>query len=292
MGPTGLCGSDLHYYAHGANGSFKIQAPMVLGHESCGIITALPESEDSAASGLKVGDRVALEVGISCRLCQFCQRGRYNLCSKMRFASSAKTFPHLDGTLCEVMNHPVHLVHKLPEGMDLTLAALAEPLSVVLHAYRRARMEPGARVLVLGAGAVGLLACALAKASGATTVVVVDIEEEKLKFAKEMGWADEVFCLPKGARVSGAESLEVAKKNWEGLRESPAVQETLGLEDGFDAVFECTGVETCMQMACFVSVDWVEVLISGFDHRWKSAVHWYGDCESPSARRHLSHSRG
>lgn len=254
MGVTGLCGSDLHYYAHGANGSFKIQAPMVLGHESCGIITALPDNADTT---LKVGDRVALEVGISCRLCQFCQRGRYNLCSNMRFASSAKTFPHLDGTLCEAMNHPLFLVHKLPEGMDLSLAALAEPLSVVLHAYRRARMQPGARVLVLGAGAVGLLAAALAKASGATTVVVIDIEEEKLKFAKEMKWADETYLLPKGPRVSGAESLEVAKQNWEGLKASPVVQGVLGLEEGFDAVFECTGVEPCMQMACFVSAVWI-----------------------------------
>jgi L-iditol 2-dehydrogenase len=243
----------VHYYSHGANGAFKIRAPMVLGHESCGVITALP-ADHPASSPLKVGDRVALEVGINCKQCKYCKAGRYNLCSGMRFASSAKTFPHLDGTLCETMTHPIDMLHKLPAELPLPLAALAEPLSVVLHAYRRARLEPGARVLVLGAGAVGLLACALAQASGATTVVAVDIEQGKLDFAKQMGWADAVHCLPRGPRVSGAEALEAAASAWEGLKSSSAVQDVLGLEDGFDAVFECTGVESCMQMAVMVSM--------------------------------------
>lgn len=101
----------MHYYSHGANGAFKIQAPMVLGHESCGIVTALGPNQP-AASTLKVGDRVAMEVGIYCKSCTMCKKGRYNLCSQMRFASSAKTFPHLDGTLCEVMCHPSDLLHK------------------------------------------------------------------------------------------------------------------------------------------------------------------------------------
>ena len=242
----------MHYYSHGANGTFKIQAPMVLGHESCGIITALPATLP-AGCNLQVGDRVALEVGINCKNCTFCKRGRYNLCSNMRFASSAKTFPHLDGTLCEVMNHPLDLCHKLPPSLPLPLAALAEPLSVVLHAYRRAALQPASRVLVLGAGAVGLLAASLAKASGATTVVAVDIEQGKLDFAREMGWADATHTLPRGPRVSGAEALEVAKTAWDGLKASEGVQAVEGLEEGFDAVFECTGVESCMQLAVMVS---------------------------------------
>jgi len=84
---------------------------MVLGHESCGIITALGPDLPPTCT-LKVGDRVALEVGVYCKSCRFCKIGRYNLCSQMRFASSAKTFPHLDGTLCEFMCHPVDLLHK------------------------------------------------------------------------------------------------------------------------------------------------------------------------------------
>ncbi|WOO80863.1 Sorbitol dehydrogenase [Vanrija pseudolonga] len=260
MGVTGLCGSDLHYYVAGANGTFKIQAPMVLGHESCGIITALPASY---SGHLAVGDRVALEVGINCKNCHYCKIGRYNLCKGMRFASSAKTFPHLDGTLCEVMTHPVDLLHKLPASLDLPLAALAEPLSVVLHAYRRAQLQPGARVLVLGAGAVGLLAAALAKASGATTVVAVDIEQGKLDFAAAQGWVTGTHLLPRGARVSGLDALEVAKTQWEGLQKDEVVSSVEGLVEGFDAVFECTGVESCMQLAVLAAAPGTKVLYVG-----------------------------
>jgi threonine dehydrogenase-like Zn-dependent dehydrogenase len=101
----------VHYYSHGANGIFKIQAPMVLGHEASGIITSLPQTLPPGCT-LQVGDKVALEVGVYCKVCKYCKKGRYNLCSGMRFASSAKTFPHLDGTLTEVMCHPVDLLHK------------------------------------------------------------------------------------------------------------------------------------------------------------------------------------
>lgn len=252
----------VHYYSHGANGTFKIQAPMVLGHESCGIITALPATLPAGCT-LQVGDRVALEVGINCKNCKYCKEGRYNLCKNMRFASSAKTFPHLDGTLCEVMTHPLDLLHKLPPALDLPLAALAEPLSVVLHAYRRAHLQPAARVLVLGTGAVGLLACALAKASGATTVIAVDIEQGKLDFAAKMGWVDGTYCLPRGPRVSGAEALEAAKTNWEALQKDAVVTAVEGLDEGFDAVFECTGVESCMQMAAFAAAPGSKVLYVG-----------------------------
>ena len=137
--------------------------------------------------------------------------------------------------------------------MSLDVAALAEPLSVVLHAFRRARLQPGARVLILGAGAVGLLACSLARASGCTSVVAVDIEQAKLDFAAQMGWASGTYALPRGPRVSGFEALEVAKSGWEGLKAHESVTSVEGLSEGFDAVFECTGVESCMQLAPMVS---------------------------------------
>nr|XP_019005099.1 xylitol dehydrogenase [Kwoniella mangroviensis CBS 8507]OCF68560.1 xylitol dehydrogenase [Kwoniella mangroviensis CBS 8507] len=259
---TGLCGSDLHYYLHGANGIFKIREPLVLGHEAGGIISAVGPNVNPDF-GLKVGDKVAMEVGVSCKSCKNCRKGRYNLCKNMRFASSAKTFPHLDGTLREVMTWPAELVYKLPPTLDLALAALAEPLSVVLHAYRRANLQPGARVLVIGTGAVGLLTCALARASGSTTVVAVDIEQGKLDFAKQQNWTTGIFCLPRGPRVSGLEALEAAEKSWKALKESDAVQSVEGLEDGFDAVFECTGVESCMQMAPMAAAIGTKVLYVG-----------------------------
>ena len=143
---------------------------------------------------------------------------------------------------------------RLPPTLELRLAALAEPLSVVLHAFRRANLLPGSRVLILGAGAVGLLAAALLRASGATTVVAVDIEEGKLDFAQQMGWTTGTYLLPKGPRVSGTTAVAAAQAGWEGLRASEAVTSVNGLaDDGFDAVFECTGVEVCMQLAVMVS---------------------------------------
>ena len=104
---TGLCGSDLHYFAHGRNGSFALRAPLVLGHEAAGVVVAL----GPGVTHLRVGQRVAIECGLMCNQCEYCNKGRYNLCKNMRFASSAKTFPHLDGTLQDRMNHPAHVVH-------------------------------------------------------------------------------------------------------------------------------------------------------------------------------------
>jgi L-iditol 2-dehydrogenase len=151
---------------------------------------------------------------------------------------------------------------RIPSTLSLHTAALAEPLSVVLQAFKRAQIAPASKVLVLGAGAVGLLTCSLAKASGCTTVIAVDIEQGKLDFAKEMGWATGIHLLPKGPRCSGADALEVAKSSWEGLRDSEVFKGVLGLEDGFDVVLECTGVESCMQMAVMVSAFLVSSLLS------------------------------
>jgi len=108
---TGLCGSDLHYYSAGRNGDFAVRAPLVLGHESAGTITALGAGVAVSHPHLRVGQRVAIEAGISCRNCAYCEKGRYNLCKGMRFCSSAARFPHVDGTLQERMNHPAFVVH-------------------------------------------------------------------------------------------------------------------------------------------------------------------------------------
>lgn len=227
-------------------------APMVLGHESCGVVTALGPNLPPSST-LQIGDRVALEVGVSCRSCEYCRAGRYNLCPEMSFAASTMVFPHRDGTLREVLCHPAELCYKLPPSLHLPLAALAEPLSVAINAFRRAQNQPGARVLVIGAGAVGLLTSALAKAGGCTTVVAVDIDQGKLDFATEKKWVTGTCCLERGPRVSGVEALDVATKSWETVKASEVVQAVEGLERGFDAVFECSGVESSMQMAVMVS---------------------------------------
>jgi len=143
---------------------------------------------------------------------------------------------------------------RLPDSCSFEAAALAEPLSVVLHAVRRSGLRAGDRVLVLGAGAIGLLACAVARAQGATTTIAVDIDQPKLDFAKENGWATGVHCLERGPRVSGADAMAAGKKAWEGLKASQVVTGVDELDEGFDVVMECTGVESCMQMAVYVSI--------------------------------------
>ena len=127
-------------------------------------------------------------------------------------------------------------------------AALAEPLSVILHAARRAQLAAGQTVLVYGAGAIGLLACALAKARGARRVVVVDINQARLSFAQDNGFAQQTYCLPAATRPkTPEEQLLRAKESGE------RILEAFGEPAGFDCIFECTGAEPCIQMAIHVS---------------------------------------
>jgi L-iditol 2-dehydrogenase len=105
---TGICGSDVSYYKKFANGDLCACAPLSLGHESSGVVVAI----GSKVSNFRIGDRVALEVGIPCGECGICRKGRYNLCKKMRFRSSAKSIPHFQGTLQERINHPAKWCHR------------------------------------------------------------------------------------------------------------------------------------------------------------------------------------
>lgn len=105
---TTLCGSDLHYYNNYRNGDIQVQEPLSLGHESAGVVVAV----GSQAEGFRCGDRVALEVGLPCEECERCKEGRYNICERMKFRSSAKAFPHFQGTLQERVNHPAAWCHK------------------------------------------------------------------------------------------------------------------------------------------------------------------------------------
>ena len=105
---TGICGSDVAYYKHFCNGDLRACSPLTLGHESSGVVLAIGEG----VTGFHIGDRIALEVGIPCSSCQACQGGRYNLCPKMRFRSSAKSVPHFQGTLQQRINHPAKFCHR------------------------------------------------------------------------------------------------------------------------------------------------------------------------------------
>ncbi|OQE29921.1 hypothetical protein PENSTE_c002G09757 [Penicillium steckii] len=197
---TGICGSDVHYWEHGSIGSFVVKDPMVLGHESAGIIKKV----GSAVQSLKVGDRVAMEPGIACRRCEPCKSGKYNLCVNMAFAAT----PPYDGTLAKYYVLPEDFCYKLPEQISLQEGALMEPLSVAVHIVKQASVSPGQTVVVFGAGPVGLLCCAVATAFGASQVIAVDIQQSRLDFAKE--YATTSTFMP--SKVSALENAERLKK--------------------------------------------------------------------------------
>ncbi|KAH8087164.1 GroES-like protein [Cristinia sonorae] len=257
---TGLCGSDLHYYLHGRNGDFAMRSPLVLGHEAAGVITAI----GPGVRGFHIGQRVAIEAGVMCNNCDYCSSGRYNLCKSLRFASSAKTFPHLDGTLQDRMNHPAHVIHPLPDNCSFEQAALAEPLSVLIHAARRVGLSSSkpSTVLVFGVGAIGLLACALAKASGATRVCAIDINQARLDFAVEQGFAQQAFCLPMVDKAKTTdEQLRRAKDN------IMSALSAFDMPEGFDIIFECTGAEPCIQMSIHAAITGGKVMLVGMGSR-------------------------
>jgi len=249
VGATGLCGSDLHYYNHFRNGDILVREPLSLGHESAGTIVAV--GSDVQGTDFKVGDKIALEVGVPCGACDLCKEGRYNICKKMSFRSSGKSFPHFQGTLQERINHPAAWCHKMPEGMSLKLGALIEPLSVALHASRRANLPKGNTVLVLGAGAVGLLAAAIARVYGAKTVILADIDQGRIEFGVQKRFATGNFLVPKRRGADIDENLAIAKETAAALGE---VKGSDGQPIGeFDAVFECTGVPSCVQAGIYAT---------------------------------------
>ncbi|KAH8171497.1 alcohol dehydrogenase groES-like domain-containing protein [Sarocladium implicatum] len=253
---TGLCGSDLHYYNHYRNGDILVREPLSLGHESAGTVLAV----GSEVKGLSAGDRVALEVGLPCESCEYCTRGRYNICKEMKFRSSGKYFPHAQGTLQERINHPARWCHKLPSSISLDLGALMEPMGVAMHARNRAALAPASTVLVFGAGAVGLLTAAVAKASKTKSVVICDIQKDRVDFAVDNGFADAGFVVPMLRPETTEEKLAFAKEV-AALASAVAVgNDMLG---DVDVTFECTGVESCVQSAIYATKPAGKVMLVG-----------------------------
>ncbi|KAI2616103.1 GroES-like protein [Hypoxylon sp. NC1633] len=224
---TGICGSDVHYWEHGAIGHFVVKDPMVLGHESSGTVVDIGD----AVNTLKKGDRIALEPGYPCRRCQPCLSGHYNLCPKMQFAAT----PPYDGTLTGFWVSPADFCYKLPDNVSLQEGALIEPLAVAVHIVRQAAVTPGQSVVVMGAGPVGLLCAAVARAFGASKVVSVDIVKSKLDFALS-------FC----STHTYTSQRVPAEQNAANIREAA------DLPDGADVVIDASGAEPSIQTSLHV----------------------------------------
>ncbi|MEU5593978.1 L-idonate 5-dehydrogenase [Streptomyces sp. NPDC020298] len=179
----GICGSDLHYYRHGRVGDFTVREPMVLGHEIVGHVAALGPGADGPA----VGTPVAVHPATPCDHCAECGAERRNVCAGTRYLGSAARTPHVQGGFAQHVTVPDAQIRALPSHLDLRRAVLAEPLSVALHAVRRAGDVRGKRVLVTGAGPIGCLVTAALRHEGAAEVVVSDLMETPLRIARACG---------------------------------------------------------------------------------------------------------
>ena len=176
---VGTCGSDVHYYEHGRIGAFVVERPLVLGHEPSGVVVG----RGADATRHEIGQRVALEPGVPCSTCEQCKAGRYNLCPRMRFFGT----PPIDGAFAEYVVLREDFAHPVPDALSDEAAGLLEPLSVGVWSCRKGRVAPGSRVLITGAGPIGLVATQAARAFGATEVVVTDVNQRRLDVAKELG---------------------------------------------------------------------------------------------------------
>jgi L-iditol 2-dehydrogenase len=176
---VGVCGSDVHYFTHGRIGDHVVESPLVLGHEAAGVVVAAGE----AAARHEAGQRVAIEPGVPCRRCRACRTGAYNLCPDVRFFAT----PPIDGAFARYVVIPEDFAHPLPAGLSDEAGALLEPLSVAVWANWKAGVRSGDRVLVTGAGPIGLLVAQVAKASGAAEVTVTDISPQRLEAAARLG---------------------------------------------------------------------------------------------------------
>jgi L-iditol 2-dehydrogenase len=204
---VGVCGSDVHYYEQGRIGHFVVEAPLVLGHEASGVVVVVGSQVDQ----LSVGQRVAMEPGVPCLHCLQCRSGRYNLCPDVRFFAT----PPIDGAFASYVTIHADFAFPVPDTLSDDAAALIEPLSVGVWACRKAGVTPGDRVLVTGAGPIGLLAMQVARAFGAEDVTITDVNPYRLEVAR---------------RTGATRALDV--------REEPLSEAV----DGADVLLECSGV--------------------------------------------------
>ena len=183
LGAAGICGSDLHYYFEGRNGSFVVREPLVPGHEASAVVAGV----GPRVTRVRVGDKVAVSPSHACGRCEACREGREQLCSNMKFLGSASLFPHVQGMFQEYFVMGERQCY--PVGGEITLGelAFAEPLAVGLHAVNRGGDLLGKSVLITGAGTIGCVTVLAARLAGARKVTVSDILDRPLEQARTVG---------------------------------------------------------------------------------------------------------
>jgi L-iditol 2-dehydrogenase len=241
---VGICGSDLHWFSEQGIGDARLVSPLVLGHEFSAVI-------DGGACN---GQRVAVDPAISCGVCEPCQKGYPNLCSKVIFAGHGGT----DGALREFMTWDITCLHQLPEGLTDEDGAMLEPLGVAIHAVDLAHLKTGMTVGVFGCGPIGLLIIQLARLSGAARIIATDKLPHRVEAAKALG-AQHVFLTD-----GGPSGLTCTCSTGAG-RTEPEVSQILAANGkrGVDVAFEVAGEQGAVEDAVAAVVPGGKVILAG-----------------------------
>ncbi|MEI9427087.1 NAD(P)-dependent alcohol dehydrogenase [Mesorhizobium sp. Cs1299R1N3] len=209
---VGVCGSDVHYYTHGAIGSYVVRAPMVLGHEAAGTIVEVGANVRS----LKVGDRVCMEPGVPNLSSRATKLGIYNVDPDVTFWAT----PPVHGILAPYAVHPAAFTYRLPDNVSFAEGAMVEPFAIGMQAASRARIVPGDVAVVVGCGPIGIMIALAALAGGCSKVLISDFSAPKLKIAAQYAG---IVPVNIGER-SLVDAVAAATDNW-----------------GADIVFEASG---------------------------------------------------
>lgn len=229
---VGICGTDLHIY----NGGMNVPTPLILGHEFVGDIVKIGNN----VTNIKVGDRAVAEHVIGCGKCSYCSQGKRNLCKVPTIIGINR-----QGALAEYLSIPANLIYKIPDELSYDEGVLVEPLSIAVYAVRKAGVDVGDRVAVVGQGPIGLLVDFVAEASGGT-VFGFDKHDNRLAYAKN------IHDISKGFNITQPDFLKQFTK------EAP---------DGADIVFEAVGSNTSAELAIELARSGGKVIILGvFEH--------------------------
>jgi len=231
---VGVCGSDVHYYLEGRIGNQVVKAPIILGHEFSAWVAGLGEGVE----GLTTGQLVAVEPAIPCGRCESCQHGHPNLCPGVRFCGT----PPVNGVFAEYTVMPAKNCFPLPEEFSAVEGALLEPLGIAVHSVDLAHLKPGQTVAVLGAGPIGLLTAAVAKAAAAGAVYMTEPLAYRRQFA--LGYVADAALNPD---------------------ESDVVAEIMGLTGGrgVDVAFEAAGAPETPDQAAAMTRPGGKVIVAG-----------------------------
>ncbi|PWC19669.1 NAD(P)-dependent alcohol dehydrogenase [Brenneria corticis] len=233
---VGICGSDVHGFESGPFIPPKDPNQEIgLGHECAGTVVAVGR----AARKFKPGDKVNIEPGVPCGKCCYCLEGKYNICPDVDFMA---TQPNYRGALTHYLCHPESFTYKLPENMDTMEGALVEPAAVGIHAAMLADVRPGKKIVILGAGCIGLMTLQACRYLGASDIIVVDVLEKRLAMAEQLGAS---------AVVNGA------KEN------TPERCNELSGELGADIVFETAGSPITVKQAPYLVMRGGKIMIVG-----------------------------